>query len=338
MNKEIDLKNYVIRTDLAIEAIDGIEYQKENINYQKTKVTRFFIDKETGKKINKQEGNYVTIEFEDVTDIDNKKELEKALVTELKRILKLNSLTSDKTCLIVGLGNDKSTPDSLGPLVVNKVLVTAPLFEINEVSEGFSNTLAFEPKVMARTGIETSDLISSIVKKFKPDYLIVIDALASKSVERLNKTIQISDTGISPGSGVGNKRKEISINTINVPVIALGIPTVVDAVTIVSDTINYMQKKYSYTKNNLDTSSYKLGGFSSNYLNKEKENIEDRKKLFGLIGNLDEDEIRQLLYEVLTPIGYNLMVTVKEVDFIMEKLSDVIAYSINKSLHKSYKI
>ena len=337
MNKEIDLKKYQIRTDLALEALEGKKYKKDVKIVDNITITRMTIDKKIGKEINKKQGNYTTIEFEDITDSVNKEKVTKVLIKELKEILKINKIKENQKCLIVGLGNDHSTPDSLGPLVINQVLVTGHLFEIGKVSPGFRNTKALAPGVMGQTGIETSDLIKSTVECVKPDFLIIIDSLASQSVERLNKTIQMTDTGIHPGSGIGNKRKEISLETINLPVIALGVPTVVDAVTIVSDTINYMYKKYSYTKQNINNPLNKLLTNNFNYLEKEINlNDFDKTQLLGLIGKLSNNELRQLIYEVLTPIGYNLMVTPKEVDFIMEKLSNVIAIGINKALHDNY--
>ena len=195
---------------------------------------------------------------------------------------------------------------------------------------------AINPGVMGTTGIETSDIIASIIDKIKPDFVIVIDALASQSIERVNKTIQMTDTGIHPGSGVGNSRKEISKEVLGIPVIAIGVPTTVDAVTIVSDTINYMYKHFSYTKENINNPSNKLMISSPNYLKKNiRINKKDKSKLLGMIGNLDEQETRQLIYEVLSPVGYNLMVTPKEIDFLIDKLSYIIGEGINKSLHKN---
>lgn len=191
---------------------------------------------------------------------------------------------------------------------------------------------------MGQTGLETSEVISSLVDKFKPNFLIAIDALASQSIERVNKTIQMTDTGIHPGSGIGNSRKEISYETLKIPCIAIGVPTVVDAITIVSDTINYMHKHYIYSKLNINNPLNKLMAYSPNYL---KENItlnkKDKETLLGIVGTLEENEVKQLLFEVLTPIGFNLMVTPKEVDFLVEKLSLIIGNGINKALHYNIK-
>ncbi|MGI6330064.1 MAG: GPR endopeptidase [Bacilli bacterium] len=340
MSKEIDLSQYEIRTDMVLEEIEskipkkGIISQVEEINDMK--ITRVDVLKEGVSLINKKEGKYITIEFEDVTDSENKDVLRKVFIKELKKMLKYLKIKDKDTCLIIGLGNNKSTPDSLGPLVIERLLVTKHLFSLGEVETGYRNVSAFSPGVMGQTGIETSEMILGIIQKIRPDFLIVVDALASNSISRINKTIQMTDTGIHPGSGVGNARKEISFEILKIPVIAIGIPTVVDAVTIVSDTINYMMKKFAYNKENLDDPSNKLIPFwKLDYLKKEKElSNQEKKNLMGLIGTLSENEIKQLVYEVLNPIGYNMMVTPKEIDFLLEKLSQVIACGLNETLHQ----
>ena len=340
MKHEIDLKNYQIHSDLAIDYLEndieikGMTNKSEIVD--NIKITTTYLNKEAGNVINKKEGNYTTIEFEDITDYSNKERVKNIFSSELKKILDLNKVTKEDSCLIIGLGNIKSTPDSLGPLSIDNVLVTNHLFTYGNVESGFRRTYAFMPGVMADTGIETSNIIRSLVSEIKPGFIIVIDALASGSIDRVNKTIQMTDTGIHPGSGVGNNRKEISKEIFNIPVIAIGIPTVVDAVTIVSDTINYMFKHYAYNKEKKDNPKNKL--ILSSNINYLKENInpteKDKEVLMGIIGILSEEEIKQLIYEVLTPIGYNLMVTPKEIDFVMEKLSDIIGNGINRSLHE----
>lgn len=341
MGHNIDLSNYKIRTDLAIEAIDNKKIKgitSKEITEEGIKVTEVMIDEEASQIINKKKGNYITIEFEDVTDYENGKKVEKKFSSELTKLINKLNIDKEASCLIVGLGNSKSTPDSLGPLVINNVLVTNHLFELEEVTDGYRRVSVLVPGVMGQTGLETSEVISSLVDKFKPNFLIAIDALASQSIERVNKTIQMTDTGIHPGSGIGNSRKEISYETLKIPCIAIGVPTVVDAITIVSDTINYMHKHYTYSKLNINNPLNKLMAYSPNYL---KENItlnkKDKETLLGIVGTLEENEVKQLLFEVLTPIGFNLMVTPKEVDFLVEKLSLIIGNGINKALHYNIK-
>lgn len=339
MKHEIDLSKYQLRTDLTIDILDnnplnGI-VKKETIE-KGVKVTDIEVLKEGSVLINKKTGFYITLEFEDVTDYNNKEIIKKIFGKKLKELLDRLNIEKDDKCLIIGLGNQNSTPDSLGPLSVDNIIVTNHLFLLGELDSNFRAVSAIKPGVMGQTGIETVDIINGVVKKSSPDFVIVIDALASQSIERVNKTIQITDTGIHPGSGVGNSRKEISRETLGIPVIAIGIPTVVDAVTIVSDTINYMHKHFSYTKQNINNPINKLlGNNHINYLKKDvKIDKSDKENLFGMIGMLSNEEIKQLIFEVLSPIGYNLMVTPKEVDFLMEKLSDIIANGINIALHK----
>jgi spore protease len=336
MKHEIDLSKYKIRTDLAIEVTPkNIEIKTEKI--EDIKINKVYIDKETSKKINKKTGNYITIEFEDITDKDNKEKIKKVFIKELKNILEKQNIKDKDQCLVIGLGNRMSTPDALGPKTVDNILITNHLYELGLLGENYRRVSALVPGVMGTTGIETSDIIKSVTKEIKPKFILIIDALASSSLERVNKTIQITDTGINPGSGIGNTRKEISKDILNIPVIAIGVPTTVDAVTIVTDTINYLTKYYTYTRKNINNPMNKLiikGNV--NYLKKDiKIETEEKQKLLGLIGNLNEEETRKLINETLTPIGYNFMVTPKEIDFIIENLSEVIGKGINETLHKS---
>lgn len=342
MKHEIDLSKYEVRTDLAIESINQDEINTIDTSVKEidnVTVTNIKLDKESASKIGKLPGNYITIEFDDVTDYTNKEKVKKIFSKCLKELL--NTVGIKKHCcgLIVGLGNDNSTPDALGPTAINNIIVTRHLYELGDVEEGFMNVAAINPGVMGQTGIETVSVIKGVVKEMNPDFVIVVDALKSQSIDRVNKTIQMTDTGIHPGSGVGNTRKEISSTVLGVPVIAIGVPTVVDLVTVVSDTVGFMHKHYSYIKNNMHKPSYKLKPTGSvNYLKEEVEvSAEDKSKLLGMLGSLDENEIKQLFFEVLTPIGYNLIVTPKEVDFIIEKLSDVIGNGINMAIHENVK-
>ena len=338
----IDLSKYKVRTDLIVEQLNdnsnGTNIEQEERVYDNIKVLDIYLDNDNCDLFNKKPGRYITISFEDVTDVTNRVNLEKVLTKELKMLLEKLNISDDASCLIVGLGNNKSTPDALGPKVASSVLVTRHLFELEGVvvEKGYRNVSSFSPGVMGTTGIEASDIILGIINKVKPDFVLVVDALASSSVDRVNKTIQMTDTGIHPGSGVGNSRKELSKETLGIPVIAIGIPTVVDAVTIVSDTINFIMKNYSYNIKNANKLSNKLKlSTSINYLEDNLEELpkEEKERLLGMIGNLSEEEVKQLIFEVLSPIGYNMMVTPKEVDFVIDKLSLVIKNGINNSLH-----
>lgn len=341
MLNNIDLSKYNVHTDLAIDNINLLnEHIKtiEEIN-DNVKVTKINLDDIESKKINKKKGIYTTIEFKDITDFQNREIVGKILQTEIEKILKYKNIDKMDKGLIVGLGNPKSTPDALGSLTINNILVTRHLFLLNtKVKKGIKNISAFTPGVMGETGIETKDLIESIINIVKPSFLIVIDSLKASSVDRVNKTIQITDTGIHPGSGVGNTRKEISEQTLKIPVIAIGVPTVVDVSTIVSDTIDMLLNHLSYIKNNFAKNKLIVKQFS-NYKDKIKNSNnlteEEKKYLLGALGELDEDKKRALFEEVLNRFNYNLIVTPKEIDYLIEKLSDIISSALNNALHPS---
>ena len=338
MKNRIDLNKYQVRTDLIIENNNLISNKLDTKRVNNSiKVTNINVDNNMSRTINKKKGNYITIEFADITNHEDREELKKVLIKELKKLLTKTKIKPEDKCLIIGLGNKSSTADSLGPKVISQVLVTRHLFLLNtNVKEGFRNVAAISPGVMATTGIETYDTITSLIQKIKPDFLIVIDALAAMSIERINKTIQLTDTGIHPGSGVGNNRQEISKNTIGIPVIAMGIPTVVESSTIVNDTINYLFKHLSYIKQNYQTNKL-VFTHNKDYLKDIKNtdlSNDEKIKISGLLGELDEVSKKQLIKEVLTNIDYNLIVTPKEIDFIIDNLSQVISESINHSLHK----
>ncbi len=333
MAHEVDLKNNILRTDLAVELVK----RKPTKQIDDIKITNITLTEEEAKQINKKKGNYTTIEFEDVTDSENQKKLTKIFKEELRNMLKTQNIKDDDMCLVLGLGNEKSTPDALGPLVVSEILVTNYIYLYGSLDQNYRRVCALSPGVMGETGIETSDLLKSIVKEIKPGFVITIDALAASSVERVNKTIQMTDSGINPGSGVGNKRKEISKEILGIPTIAIGVPTVVDAASIVADTINYLYEHFAYQTANINNPASKLTA-NVNYLKlsqKYKIDKKEKEKILGMVGTLSEDETKKLIYEILNPIGYNLMVTPKEEDFVIAKLAEVISAGLNEALHKA---
>lgn len=338
MKNRIDLSNFNIRTDLVIDNEINNDYiDKRRVN-DSISITSIDVNKEVGEKLNKKQGIYVTIEFEDATNHEDKLEIEKSFIIELKKILSKNNIGDVDEGLIIGLGNRFSTADSLGPKCVDKIMITRHLFELDtDVKDGIRCVSGISPGVMANTGIETFDIIMGIIKKINPKFLIVIDALASSSIDRINKTIQLTDTGIHPGSGIGNNRKEISLETVGVPVIAVGVPTVVESSIIVSDTIYYLFKHLSYIKDNYDSNKL-VFNHSDDYIDKIKKkemNIQEKENLSGIIGTLSEEDKLKLIEEVLNSINYNMIVTPKEIDFLIDNLSEVIANGINKCLHKA---
>ena len=306
---------YNFRTDMAderkdiykkankLDNIPSIE-TSENIIDNNIKINIVNITNEEGQKaIGKPIGTYVTIDIKNLK-LASDEDIEKAsdvVKNELKKILDSHCSTQDEI-LVVGLGNQFVTPDSLGPKVVSEIDITKHFIKYTPqyVKEGTRSVCAIAPGVLGTTGIETSEIIKGIVDNIKPKMLIVIDSLASKSVERISSTVQISDTGIVPGGGVGNAREELSQSTIGIPVIAIGVPMVVESAVLVNDCLNlFIEKLQNEAKSN-------------DYLNelKEKDNYEEIK-------------------ESLNPTGYNMIVTPKEIDDLIENMKDIVARAIN---------
>lgn len=345
-----------IRTDLAIEAkemyvennnanereIIGISSKEKQVD--NIKIVYVDIDQQGAKSLGKKPGAYITIYADGVKKQDTLKQNQaaKVLGEELRQLLLRNNIKPNDTGLIVGLGNWNVTPDALGPMTAEQILVTSHLFKLEHesVADGYRSVASVTPGVMGVTGIETSDIIFGIVEKFKPDFVIAVDALASRSIERVNETIQLSDSGIHPGSGVGNKRKELSKDTLGIPVIAIGVPTVVDAVTIASDTIDFLLKHFGREWKEKDRPAKSLAPsnmiFGSKAFDETDLPDEEKRQTFlGIVGTLGDEEKRKLITEVLTPIGHNLMVTPKEVDGFMIDMANVIAKGINAALHEN---
>lgn len=361
MDQKIHFGEYAVRTDLALEANEMLIAERsvsgeKNISHiegiiikEKTnddlKVSLIEVTEEGAKEIGKKAGSYITIEVQGIRsgDSDTQQTVEKVFAEELGYFLKKLHIKEDACALVVGLGNWNVTPDALGPAVVENLIVTRHLFELEPqtVEDGYRPVSALSPGVMGLTGIETSDIISGVIDKVKPDFVIAVDALAARSLERVNATIQISDTGIHPGSGVGNKRKELSKETLGIPVIAIGIPTVVDAVTITSDTIDYILKHFGKELKEGNRPARALAPAGMNF-GKRKQLTEDdlpgeeeRKTFLGVIGTLEEEEKRKFIHEVLSPLGHNLMVTPKEVDVFIEDMANLISNGLNATLHKA---
>lgn len=308
-----------IRTDLAIEnrelyqeknkeEVPGVEVEKEEEeDYTVTRVK--ILDELGSKNLGKPEGIYITIEVPKLknTDQDLRDEISKLLAKEIKGIGKNNENT--KT-LIIGLGNWNVTPDALGPKVVDRVLVTRQFFVAykKDKDETVANVSALSPGVMGLTGIETGEIIKGIVEKTSPDLVIAIDALASRKMERVSTTIQISDTGINPGSGIGNKRIGLNEEYLGVPVLAIGVPTVVDAATMINDTMDLI-----------------IGSM--------KNVATVGTEFYSTLEQVSSEEKYDLIKEVLEPFMPNVVVTPKEIDLIIDDLSIIIANGLNMALH-----
>lgn len=295
------LGNYRIRTDLALEATerfteDNVEVRgveiKENYDKEKDiKTTVVKITTENGAKImGRPQGTYITIEAPNlsVPDEDYHREVSEELARHLRQLI---DLKKEKSILVVGLGNQAITSDSLGPHVVENMRMTRHIIREYGLKgmgeEKMHRTSGLVPGVMAQTGMETSEIVRGVVEETKPDVVIAVDALAARSTKRLNRTIQITDTGINPGSGVGNHRIGLSEDNLKVKVIGIGVPTVVDAATIVHDSMAH------------------------------------------LLEALDEAEQKEFLEEMISPHLHSMFVTPKDVDETVKYLSFTISEGLN---------
>ncbi len=276
-------------------------------------ITTVNVLNENGKKaVSKDIGKYVTMEIQDIKYIDEEKQ--KKIVDKLSQeISELIGNDKKKSILVVGLGNEYVTPDALGPKVIKNIEITRHMINFAKefVEPNTREVSAISPGVLGTTGIETSEIISSIVKKINPDMLVVIDSLASGSIHRVGTTIQLSNTGITPGAGVKNKREGINKETLNVPVIAIGVPTVVDMATITNEAIDKMIEN---EKNNIKEFSNSLEA------QKKSETLELLKNntRYTMIANVLDTE--------------NYIVTPKEVDELIIKMSEIISSSINLAI------
>ncbi len=312
------------RTDLAIEISDvikldraedyqipGVEITEKNLEDNQIHISRVRILNEEGEnQMGKPKGDYITIECPGIKR--NDPSLHEKVIDGLSQAIasllpKVNNRSLN--VLVIGLGNRFATPDTLGPKVANQVFVTrhVALKAPELIEEDVAHLSSFAPSVMGLTGIETAEIIRGVAENVKPDCIIAIDALAARHVSRINSTIQISDTGISPGAGVGNRRKELNEKTIGCKVIAIGVPTVVDTATLVSDTLSEIVKK----------------------MVEEAEH----SPIFDLLNHADEADHYALVQECLGDEIRELFVTPKEIDEIIEYLSSIIANAINIAVH-----
>lgn len=246
------MSSFKVRTDLALEARENVEESAEELrgvtvdeNYDEeteVKVTRVIIEsKNSARVLGKPIGTYITLEAPAMAlpDEEYHKEISDELARQLRAIIP--GMDEEISVMVVGLGNRDVTADALGPNVVDNLTITRHMVkEFGKAAYGKSKvhmTSGLVPGVMAKTGMETAEIIKGVVEKTKPDVVVVVDALAARSTRRLNRTIQVTNTGIHPGSGVGNHRNSITRESLGVPVIAIGVPTVVDAATIVNDAL-----------------------------------------------------------------------------------------------------
>lgn len=292
--------------------IDGVKVESKNDEIVTT-TTVDVLNENGATALSKEIGKYITMEIKDIKYLEEK-DKSKIINTLSNEIKNLIGEDKTKSILVVGLGNIYVTPDSLGPKVVQSVDITRHLinFAKDLVEPDTRSVSALSPGVLGTTGIETSEIITSVCNEVKPDIVIAIDSLASSSINRLGTTIQLSNTGITPGAGVRNKREGINQNTLNVPVIAIGVPTVVDMATITSEAID---KMVEVTKQKIENGDNSVS----------KEQIE------RVINIFNDDNKYNMIANVLDTD--NFIVTPKEIDDVIQIVSDLISGGINMSIN-----
>ena len=315
------LKSFSVRTDLAIEArelaqqnaqeadrLDGVDVStKKDPDYFLTHVR---IHSEEGSRLmGKPKGDYITLESEKLKENDAEchEKIIKILAENIRSLVKFGE---DDCILVAGLGNWNITPDALGPKVVSKILVTRHLQGTlpEEIEETVRPVAAVSPGVMGITGIETGEILKGIVDKLHPSLLIAIDALAARRSNRINAAIQMSDTGVAPGAGVGNQRMMLDKESLGIPVIAIGVPTVVDAATLVNDTMDRI-------------------------LEEMMQQTEKGSEFYKTLQSLEQEEKYQMIADILGPYTGNMFVTPKEVDAVVDRLANIIANAVNIAIH-----
>ncbi len=304
-----------IRTDLAVEWAEmywetAEEKQIPGVNWDEKqegeiRITRVEILDQTGEEaLGKQKGRYVTIEMPSLLEMDGA--VQEAASRQLAAVIQEMAGKRGLT-LVAGLGNSRITPDSLGPKVIPRLVVTRHLFShLPSAVAELAPVCALAPGVLGVTGMETGEIIKGVADRVKPDLVIVVDALASRKTERVSTTIQVADTGISPGSGVGNRRKAVNEETIGVPVIAIGVPMVVDAATIANDTIDLVMEQLAKEENG---------------------------KIFSMLQSLKTEEKEAMIRGALPNEMGGMMVTPKDIDTLAEKVASIVADGINFALH-----
>lgn len=300
--------NIEIRTDLALETreiykkaqnledeIPGVETKIDDSDKDFLFTHVKILSEEGASALGKPIGDYITIESkymnDEVENIDNK------IIDKMAYVIKdISHMVKKDTVLVVGLGNSDVTPDALGPKVVDNLNITRHLIEYAPelVNENTRAVSAIVPGVLGTTGIETGEIVKGIVEKIQPNLVVVVDALAAKDMNRISRTIQISNTGITPGSGVKNNRFSITSESLGVPVIAIGVPTVVGVPTIVNEAIEYVADKFEDVKSPLENKNY--------------------------------------MQDILENKDFDFMVTPNDIDDIISNLSRLVADGINTAL------
>ena len=316
---KMDFNN--IRSDLAGESLDQLEsgkhYNKEEYANDGIKVEKITILKEH-QSINQGIGTYIEISFKNYL---NQQNIVNEVVDNLKPLI--DKIDYPKI-LMVGLGNRFLTNDAIGPRVLRDLKITHYLDDEDKLLNHYYDILAIAPGVKVQTGMESSEIVKALVEREKIDLVIVVDALCAKNYHKLAHVIQINDVGISPGSGIGNHRKAITKETIGANVIAIGVPTVIYASSLVRDVLNYTMEYFGDSLNSVN--KLKVGKRDSY---KGSLNESQKEMMLGQIGKLNSNELDLLFNEVLNPIDCNFVLSDKQIDEQCEVMSKIISKSIN---------
>ena len=315
MSPDFSLNSFGINIDMALEAheivrgqtgqeIPGVKMDKQSFEHAEVTIIQV-MDASAEKTMGKPVGTYITIDAPEIRQ-NNKQihnEIAEVLAKQLSSILKIGT---EASVLLVGLGNWNATPDALGPRVINYTLVTRHLkkYAPQDASGSLRSVSALAPGVLGITGIETAEIIRGVVEKTQPDLIIAIDALAAQNTDRIATSIQLADTGIAPGSGIGNQRLGINQQSMGVPVIAIGVPTVVNAAVIARGALDQFVQQ-----------------------------LASNPATGGPVKNLNPLVLEQIVKSVLGPYSTNLMVTPKEIDDLIEAISKIVSVGISIALH-----
>lgn len=296
------------RTDLAVEMkeeiqsdepIKGVHVMTKNNGDTDIKEVRIIVENEQGAmQLGKPVGTYITLESEQLRRADE--EFHKPMMEVLARHLR-QFVGNKKRIMVAGLGNREVTPDALGPFVIDNLYVTRHLLKEGIISHS-AEISAIAPGVMAQTGMEAVTVLKALIDEIKPELLIVIDALAARESDRLNKTIQLADTGITPGSGVGNHRNAINEESVGIPVLAIGVPTVIAVPTIVNDAMDVLVDAIG------------------------------KQSAKNVLKKFNEEERYQLACEMVTPYLEDMFVTPKDIDEAVKRISYTISEAINQAV------
>lgn len=318
------MQKYYTRSDLANESL---EKAKEKEDYQRTVKEIDHVKIETFEILRRNDlypheiGKYIELSFKDYDEIDS---IIQQSTLQIKQLIQESVSKIDPLVMIIGLGNDTLTSDAIGPRSLKYIRATHHIELSVRHENQYYDTICITPNVMAKSGMETADYIRALKEELKPDLLIVIDALCARSYEKICRVIQMNNVGIYPGSGIGNHRKAITKVTMDIPVIAIGVPTVIHVSSLVNEVFCLME---GYFHESMSPSHSLKVGKRKKYSGKLTEG--QREMIMGELGKLNEENRQKLFYEILSPLENQMVLCDKQIDFDLEMISKILSKSIN---------